>query len=61
MNWWLRYTPFAIALAGLGGVLIYGLLDAASNIDQFRHILVLLCYKYCHLLSLPVRETRRLI
>ena len=41
MNWWLRYTPFAIALAGLGGVLIYGLLDAASNIDQLRHILVL--------------------
>src|SRR5438477_3035535 len=41
MNWWLRYLPFAIALAGFGGVLIYGLWDAASNIDQLRHILVL--------------------
>ena len=40
MNQWLRYTPFAIALAGFGGVLIYGLWDAAS-IDQLRHILVL--------------------
>ena len=41
MNRWLRYTPFAIALTGFGGVLIYGLWDAASNIDQLRHIIVL--------------------
>ena len=38
MNWWLRYIPFAIALAGFGGVLIW---DTASNDDQFRHILLL--------------------
>ena len=41
MNWWLRYAPFAIALAGFCGVLVYGLWDAASNIEQLRHILVL--------------------